>query len=203
MKDIRTILSEAGIEGDQAEAIGKAVLENYRTIAEVEQKAAKAQSLAEENAKLAEELSKVKELDGSNAEELEQAKARIAEFEAESQARKQAEDEKARKLAFDEEFAKGTEGREFAGSIVRDAVAAKTRALREANPDMSFDDALKQAVGDGRGVWANPQRDPRKMPQAQQGGGVGEVQTLEQVKGMSSEEINKNWEAISALLAQQ
>lgn len=203
MTDIKAILQEAGVEGEQADGIAKAVLENYRTIAEVEQKAAKIQSLTDENAQLTQQLESVKELDGTNAQALEDAKARIAEYEQQAEARKKAEDEKQRAAAFDEEFAKGTEGKAFAGPIVRDAVKSKTRALRDANPDMSFEDALKQAVGDGQGVWANPQRDPHKMPQAQQGGGVDEVQSLEQVSNMSAEEINQHWGAISKLLAQQ
>lgn len=203
MQTIDEILASAGIEGDAAEAVKKGVQENYRTIAEVQEKAAKIQQLKDEAQKAADEFAKLKELDGTNAEEFEKAKARIAELEASVNERAKQDEESAKAKQFAEKFAEATKGKEFAGDLVRDAVASKARALTDANPDMTIEDAIDRVVGDGRGVWANPQRDPHKMPQSQQGGGVPAVTSLEQVKSMSADDINKNWEAIQSLLAQQ
>lgn len=202
MKTVQDILKENGVEGEVADAIAKEVGENYRTIAETQQKGERIQALTDENAKLSEELAKVKELDGSNAEELAKLKEHIAELEGESEKRKAEDEEKAKAASFADSFKAALGDREFSGPIVRDAVMAKARKLSDDNPDLTVEEAIARAVGDGRGVWRNPQRDPNKMP-IDVKGGTTEVTSLEQVKDMSTEDINKNWSAISKLLAQQ
>lgn len=202
MKTVQDILKENGVEGEVADAIAKEVGENYRTIAETQQKGERIQALTDENAKLSEELAKVKELDGSNAEELAKLKEHIAELEGESEKRKAEDEEKAKAASFADSFKAALGDREFSGPIVRDAVMAKARKLSDDNPDLTVEEAIARAVGDGQGVWRNPQRDPNKMP-IDVKGGTPEVTSLEQVKGMSTEDINKNWSAISKLLAQQ
>lgn len=202
MKTVQDILKENGIEGEVADAIAKEVGENYRTIAETQQKGERIQALTDENAKLSEELAKVKELDGSNAEELAKLKEHIAELEGESEKRKAEDEEKAKAASFADSFKAALGDREFSGPIVRDAVMAKARKLSDDNPDLTVEEAIARAVGDGQGVWRNPQRDPNKMP-IDVKGGTTEVTSLEQVKDMSTDDINKNWSAISKLLAQQ
>lgn len=202
MKTVQDILKENGIEGEVADAIAKEVGENYRTIAETQQKGERIQALTDENAKLSEELAKVKELDGSNAEELAKLKEHIAELEGESEKRKAEDEEKAKAASFADSFKAALGDREFSGPIVRDAVMAKARKLSDDNPDLTVEEAIARAVGDGQGVWRNPQRDPNKMP-IDVKGGTAEVTSLEQVKDMSTDDINKNWSAISKLLAQQ
>lgn len=202
MKTVQDILKENGVEGEVADAIAKEVGENYRTIAETQQKGERIQALTDENAKLSEELAKVKELDGSNAEELAKLKEHIAELEGESEKRKAEDEEKAKAASFADSFKAALGDREFSGPIVRDAVMAKARKLSDDNPDLTVEEAIARAVGDGQGVWRNPQRDPNKMP-IDVKGGTAEVTSLEQVKDMSTDDINKNWSAISKLLAQQ
>ena len=202
MKTVQDILKENGVEGEVADAIAKEVGENYRTIAETQQKGERIQALTDENAKLSEELAKVKELDGSNAEELAKLKEHIAELEGESEKRKAEDEEKAKAASFADSFKAALGDREFSGPIVRDAVMAKARKLSDDNPDLTVEEAIARAVGDGQGVWRNPQRDPNKMP-IDVKGGTAEVTSLEQVKDMSTEDINKNWSAIYKLLAQQ
>lgn len=202
MKTVQDILKENGIEGEVADAIAKEIGENYRTIAETQQKGERIQALTDENAKLSEELAKVKELDGSNAEELAKLKGHIAELEGESEKRKAEDEEKAKAASFADSFKAALGDREFSGPIVRDAVMAKARKLSDDNPDLTVEEAIARAVGDGQGVWRNPQRDPNKMP-IDVKGGTAEVTSLEQVKDMSTDDINKNWSAISKLLAQQ
>lgn len=202
MQDIDSILEAAGITGDAAEAVRNGVAENYRTIAEVQEKAAKIQQLKEAAQQTADELSKLKELDGTNAEAVEAAKARIAELEAAAKEREAKDAEAAKAEQFEADFSKATEGKQFAGPLVREAVASKARALVDANPDMTVEDAIERAVGDGEGVWRNAQRDPHKMP-AGVGGGVPTVNSLEELKSMSADDINENWDAIKALLGSQ
>lgn len=203
VKNIDEILS--GIEGltDEAKkAIADGVTENYRTIAEVNQKAEKIKQL-EESAKEAQAaIEAAKAAGDGNAEALEAANARIAEFEAAEKARNDAAADKKARGEFGEEFAKALGDKKFANSVVEKAVTETAYQLRKNNADMSIEDIIKQAAPDEEGVWANPQRDPHKMPAGTtQGGGVSEITSLEQVKGMTPEEINANWDKIKPLLA--
>ena len=60
------------------------------------------------------------------------------------------------------------------------------------------------AAPDEAGIWANPQTDPHKMPGADgAAAGVSPINSLDQLKTMSPDDINKNWADVQKLLAQQ
>lgn len=202
MENIRDILARFGVT-EAAGDIERAVLDNYRTKAETDEKAAKIKELAEHNAGLEAELTKLKDLDTSNAAEVEAMRARMAELEADAEERAKAKKAQEARTAFDEAFDKELNGRKFANDLMAETVREKSYAMANANPNMSMGDVLKQVTGDANGVWLNPQTDPHKMP-AGDGAATGSpmpITSLEQVKGMSADEINKNWDSISKLLA--
>ena len=87
---------------------------------------------------------------------------------------------------------------------VKEAVTEKAYTLRKANADMPIADILKLAAPDEAGIWANPQTDPHKMPGADgAASGVSPITSLDQLKTMSPDDINKNWADVQKLLAQQ
>lgn len=202
LQNIEEILKANGIEGDAATAIAKAVGENYKTVAEVEQKAkklAETQAALETANKALDEAKKAAE-----SADVDGLKAKIAEYEEAAKKRTEADEEAKKRAAFDEEFVKALGKKSFANSVVKDAVTEKAYTLRKANADMPIADILKLAAPDEAGIWANPQTDPHKMPGADgAAGGVSPITSLDQLKTMSPDDINKNWADVQKLLAQQ
>ena len=78
--------------------------------------------------------------------------------------RKADEAEAANRASFAQRFDEALEGREFANSIVRDAVFEKAYAHCTANAGADAKAAIEDAVKGVDNVWVNPQQDPRKMP---------------------------------------
>ena len=205
MENIEEILGKVeGLTDEAKKTILDGVKENYRTIAEINQKADKIATLEKANGELSESVKKLEADGGANADEIKALQEKVAAYE------KQAADEAADKAdkearaKFGEEFAKSLGEKKFANSVVQKAVTEAAYQLRKNNADMGIDEIIKQAAPDEEGVWANPQRDPKKMPQGnQQAGGISSINTIEDVKNMTPEEINKNWDAVKKLLAKQ
>lgn len=202
LQNIEEILKANNIEGDAATAIAKAVGENYKTVAEVEQKAKKlteTQAALETANKALDEAKKAAE-----SADVDGLKAKIAEYEEAAKKRTEADEEAKKRAAFDEEFGKALGKKAFANSVVKEAVTEKAYTLRKANDDMPIADILKLAAPDEAGIWANPQADPHKMPGADgAAAGVSPITSLDQLKTMSPDDINKNWADVQKLLAQQ
>lgn len=203
LENIESILN--GIEGltdEQAKAISEGVKANYRTVAEVEGKTAKLKEAQGKLEAMEQELSKAKELEGGNAEQLEAFKARIAELEEASEEAKAKSAAEAKRSAFKAEFAKVTEGKQFANSLTENAVFERMFTLSEGNPDMSAGEALAKATEGMEGLWANAQRDPKKQL-AGAVGGTPILTSVDQLKTMSADDINANWDTVKKLLKQQ
>ena len=202
LQNIEEILKANNIEGDAATAIAKAVGENYKTVAEVEQKAKKlteTQAALDNANKALDEAKKAAE-----SADVDGLKAKIAEYEEAAKKRTEADEEAKKRAAFDEEFGKALGKKAFANSVVKEAVTEKAYTLRKANADMPIADILKIAAPDEAGIWANPQTDPHKMPGADgAAAGVSPITSLDQLKTMSPDDINKNWADVQKLLAQQ
>lgn len=199
MQNIEEILAAAGIDGEVAAGIAKSVGENYRTIAEVEQKAKKVDSLAAKLKETEDALTAAKEAAAS--EDVEGLKKKLAEYEEAAKAKAAKEAEDAKRAAFSDTFEKALGERKFANKLVADTVKEKAYQTASANPDMKIGDIVDGIVGDGAGIWENPQQAPHKMPQGgSQGGHGGAITSLDQVKGMSADEINRNWDSIKQLL---
>lgn len=209
MKNIKDIIGELGIELDEAKLgdLEKAVLENYRTVAEVENKQSRISELEQQLATANEALEAAKNADVSNADEVQAMRDKIAAYEKADEERKaQTEEEKARQ-EFDEKFVKTVGDKQFVNDIVRGAVADKAYAIAKANPDMDVAAILGGIVGDADGVWQNPQQTVKKMPAASGNGGSAAgtqtIQNIEDLKGMSVEEIRAHMDEVNKVLSNQ
>lgn len=209
MKNIKDIIGELGIELDEAKLgdLEKAVLENYRTVAEVENKQSRISELEQQLATANEALEAAKNADVSNADEVQAMRDKIAAYEKADEERKaQTEEEKARQ-EFDEKFVKTVGDKQFVNDIVRGAVADKAYAISKANPDMDVAAILGGIVGDAEGVWQNPQQTVKKMPAASGNGGSAAgtqtIQNIEDLKGMSVEEIRAHMDEVNKVLSNQ
>lgn len=209
MKNVKDIIGELGIELDEAKLgdLEKAVLENYRTVAEVENKQSRIGELEQQLAIANEALEAAKNADVSNADEVQAMRDKIAAYEKADEERKaQTEEEKARQ-EFDEKFGKAVGEKQFVNDIVRGAVADKAYAIAKANPDMDVAAILGGIVGDAEGVWQNPQQSVKKMPAASGNGGSADgtqtIQNIEDLKGMSVEEIRAHMDEVNKVLSNQ
>ena len=209
MKNIKDIIGELGIELDEAKLgdLEKAVLENYRTVAEVENKQSRISELEQQLATANEALEAAKNADVSNADEVQAMRDKIDAYEKADEERKaQTEEEKARQ-EFDEKFVKTVGDKQFVNDIVRGAVADKAYAIAKANPDMDVAAILGGIVGDAEGVWQNPQQTVKKMPAASGNGGSAAgtqtIQNIEDLKGMSVEEIRAHMDEVNKVLSNQ
>lgn len=209
MKNIKDIIGELGIELDEAKLgdLEKAVLENYRTVAEVENKQSRIGELEQQLATANEALEAAKNADVSNADEVQAMRDKIAAYEkADEQRKAQTEEEKARQ-EFEEKFGKAVGEKQFVNDIVRGAVADKAYAIAKANPDMDVAAILGGIVGDAEGVWQNPQQTVKKMPAASGNGGSAAgtqtIQNIEDLKGMSVEEIRAHMDEVNKVLSNQ
>lgn len=209
MKNIKDIIGELGIELDEAKLgdLEKAVLENYRTVAEVENKQSRISELEQQLATANEALEAAKNADVSNADEVQAMRDKIAAYEKADEERKaQTEEEKARQ-EFEEKFDKAVGDKQFVNDIVRGAVADKAYAIAKANPDMDVAAILGGIVGDAEGVWQNPQQSVKKMPAASgnggSAGGTQTIQNIEDLKGMSVEEIRAHMDEVNKVLSNQ
>ena len=209
MKNIKDIIGELGIELDEAKLgdLEKAVLENYRTVAEVENKQSRISELEQQLATANEALEAAKNADVSNADEVQAMRDKIAAYEKADEERKaQTEEEKARQ-EFDEKFVKTVGDKQFVNDIVRGAVADKAYAIAKANPDMDVAAILGGIVSDAEGVWQNPQQTVKKMPAASGNGGSAAgtqaIQNIEDLNGMSVEEIRAHMDEVNKVLSNQ
>lgn len=209
MKNIKDIIGELDIEMDEAKLgeLEKVVLENYRTVAEVENKQSRISELEGQLATANEALEAAKNADMTNADEVQAMREKIAAYEAADEERKaQTEEEKARQ-EFEERFGKAVGDKQFVNDIVRGAVADKAYVIAKANPDMDLSAILGGIVGDAEGVWQNPQQTVKKMPAAIGNGGsmagTQTIQNIDDLKGMSVDEIRAHMDEVNKVLANQ
>lgn len=203
MENIIQILTGLEIEvpDEKRDALNKAVAENYKTVAEVNAKADKIaaleRSLDEANAA----IEAAKGADATNADEIAKMQERIKAYE-DAEAERAAEAAEAEKRgAFDADFEKALDGRKFASELTRAAVADKVYGIAANNPDMQVSEIIKSVIGDDD-VFANPQQDVKKMPNTGIGstGSNGVIQSLDQLHGMSVDEIRAHMGEIDNLI---
>lgn len=180
MKNITEILREQGFEMDdeKAKAVEKAVLESYRTIEELNGKAAKLDAanarISELEAQAGELGEQLKSLDaekGANADTVTALQAKIAEFEQAEADRKAKQEADEREAKFREAFDAAVGDRKFANDLVREAVFQRSIKAREADPVKGYGDIIDELTKDQGGVWANPQTDPKNLPRPGEDGG--------------------------------
>lgn len=153
MEGIEEILAAAGIEGDAAAKAKASILENYRSIAELNNAKAKIEELT----------GQIGQLTGT-AEEVEKLRKTVADYKAAEEKRVADEAEAKAKADFETSFAEAVGEHEFAGKFAHDAALEKSYAIHKANPDMATADILKAVIGDGEGVWKNPNPQVKPVP---------------------------------------
>ena len=207
MDNIKDILKANGVELDdeKLKAIEKATLENYRTKAETDAKTQKVADLEEQLAKANEALEADQKADPKKAEEYEKMQEKLQEYKKAEEERKAKEAESAAQSEFDEKFKNELGDKKFANSIVEKAIKTAAYEKSKANPDMKLADVLASVTEDADGIWANPQRDPKKMPGANDGGGSGNppIQSLDDLNGMSVDEVRRHMSEVNKLLEDQ
>lgn len=180
MKNVIDILREQGFEMDEdkAKTVEKAVLESYRTIEELNGKAAKLEAatarISELEAQAGELGKQLKALDsekGASAEAIEALKAKVAEYEKAEADRKAKQEADEREAKFREAFDEAVGNRKFANDFVRDSIFRKSIEEREADPVKGYGDIIAELTKDVPGVWENPQTDPKNLPRPGEGGG--------------------------------
>lgn len=162
VKGIKQIVADMGLglSDEQAAELDKAVREEYRPRAEYAEKVARIEALTKQVEDLSE---RAKQLDG-DASKLEELRQRVADYEQQEADRKVAEAEGKARRDFEAQLADAAGGREFANSMTKAAVLDRAWQRHQSNPDERAADTLAAVIGDEKGVWANPQSDPHKMP---------------------------------------
>lgn len=207
MENIKDILASAGVEveAEKLAEIEKGVLANYRSKAEADAKSAKVKELESQLAEANAALETAKQTDTSNAAEVEKMREQIAAYEQADKERAAKADEAKAREEFGAKLAKAVGDKEFANNLVRKAVENGAYALATANPDMPMESVLESVVGDSDGIWANPQQDVKKMPSGSTGSAAGtqSIQSIDDLKGMTPEEIRKHMAEVDRLLSAQ
>lgn len=203
MENIMQILTGLEIEvpDEKRDALNKAVAENYKTVAEVNAKAEKIAALEKSLDEANAAIEAAKGADATNADEIAKMQERIKAYE-DAEAERAAEAAEAEKRgAFDADFEKALDGRKFASELTRAAVADKVYGIAANNPDMQVSEIIKSVIGDDD-VFANPQQDVKKMPNTGIGstGTNGVIQSLDQLHGMSVDEIRAHMGEIDNLI---
>ena len=203
MENIMQILTGLEIEVPEGkrDALKKAVAENYKTVAEVNAKAEKIAALEKSLDEANSAIEAAKGADATNADEIAKMQERIKAYEDAEAARAAEAAEAEKRGAFDADFEKALDGRKFASELTRAAVADKVYGIAANNPDMQVSEVIKSVIGDDD-VFANPQQDVKKMPNTGIGstGTNGVIQSLDQLHGMSVDEIRARMGEIDNLI---
>lgn len=203
MENIMQILAglEIDVPDEKRDALNKAVAENYKTVAEANAKAEKIATLEKSLDEANAAIEAAKGADATNADEIAKMQERIKAYEDAEAARAAEAAEAEKRGAFDADFEKALDGRKFASEITRAAVADKVYGIAANNPDMQVSEIIKSVIGDDD-VFANPQQDVKKMPNTGIGstGTSGVIQSLDQLQGMSVDEIRARMGEIDNLI---
>ena len=215
--DIFEFLANHGIEvgEERREGFRKEFFEQFKTAAEVTRNAEKAKAdkerIAELEAQVDELNANIAKLDGesgASADTIAELQKQVEAYKAADDERKAAAKAKADREAFDGIYAEALEGfakkgRTLNGGLVGEAVAEKAYKMHGENPAMGIADIIEAITKDDPSAWANPQQDPKNMPKP--GAANGDkltISTREDIKKLSTQQINDNWDTISKILSQ-
>lgn len=177
MQNVREILSAHidGLDDAKAQQIEAAVLENYRTIGEVEAKGKAVDKLkarvAELEQAIAERDETIQSMTG-DGEELAKLKETVSEYQRAEKERAEAQAKAEREAKFREAFDAAVGERKFANELVREALLHKSMEAREADPVKGYAEIIDELTKDMNGIWQNAQTDPNNLP----AGGTGDTE---------------------------
>lgn len=164
MENIEKILSDAGIEGDKATEIKAKVEENYRTVAEVNQKADKIKELQTQLDQLGE---KVKGAEGSE-ETVKSLQKQLADFKAAQEKAQTEAEEKAARKEFEAKFddalnGMGKKRSDLLNQITERGVFDEAWKMVSANPELDVSSVVKTVTA-GDNIFKTDQRAPHNIP---------------------------------------
>lgn len=206
MKNWKDILTEHGIEvpEDKQAEVDKAIVANYKTVSEFTDKTSKLTELQAQVTELQGDKTKLQAIADSigetDPEKLKAISDGYAKLQADIKARDEAENAKSAAEKFAEAMRAAVGDKKFANDLVKQAVYAKVKEMHESDQAKGLSDLLNEATKDVSGVWANGHVEPNVIPKPQ-AGTENKTYTREEIKKMSPDEINKNWEDISKSLA--
>ena len=190
MENIREIMTRLGIECD-VEQVEKAVLENYRTVAEVEGIKSKSKTL-EDDAKAKDDhiAALMADIDNLKAgtEEVDALKGQIEEYrKSEIEAKAKAEVESA-KMQFEKSFDAALKDRKFSNDFTRRAVMDDVRKMRETDSVSGLEMLIEQATKDVPDVWFNPNKpNPQAVPAPTDNAAKVELNNVREIMGLPTE----------------
>ena len=164
MENIEKILSDAGIEGDKATEIKAKVEENYRTVAEVSQKAEKIKELQTQIDQLGE---KVKGAEGSD-ETMKAMQKQIADYQAADAKAKADSEATAARKDFEAKFDEALKGigrkrSDLINPVTERGIVDEAWKMFSANPDIDVTSVVK-TVTSGDNIFKTDQRAPHNIP---------------------------------------
>ncbi|MEG0998870.1 MAG: hypothetical protein RSF13_07575 [Clostridiales bacterium] len=193
MENIYEIMAKAGVEipDDKKAEIDKAVLSNYKTVAEVGNITAKLNTaktdLEAANGKVTELGNKIKGLEGTSGE-METLKNKVSQYEAAEQARLDAEKETQNNSALLATFEEATKEKTFVNDFTKNAIfeSCKSELAKNENKGKGINDIFIALTTDKEGIFANPNPgvDIPGVGKAINNGAL----TREQIKTMSTKE---------------
>ncbi|MEG1478568.1 MAG: hypothetical protein RSC20_03485, partial [Clostridiales bacterium] len=193
MENIYEIMAKAGVEipDDKKAEIDKAVLSNYKTVAEVGNITAKLNTaktdLIAANGKVTELGNKIKGLEGTSGE-METLKNKVSQYEAAEQARLDVEKETQNNSALLATFEEATKEKTFVNDFTKNAIfeSCKSELAKPENNGKGINDIFIALTTDKKGIFANPNPgvDIPGVGKAINNGAL----TREQIKTMSTKE---------------
>lgn len=209
MENIRELLAKHEIELDEekATAFEKDVLANYKTKGELEKTTEKKNERIKELETQLSGMSETVETLKADGAEVESLKEQVAAFRKADEERKAAEDEAAKRNTFNGLFDEAVagfskDGKNLASGLYREAVSERAYKMHNENPAMGIKDIINEITKDDPNAWVNPQREPHKMPIPGESLGTKPgINSLDDLKKLSSQQINENWDRVKEILA--
>ena len=166
MENIEKILSDAGIDGDKATEIKAKVEENYRTVAEVNQKAEKIKELQDNLDQLSE---KVKGAEGSDAT-VKALQKQIADFQSAQEKAKTDADAAAARKDFEAKFDEALTGigkkrSDLINPVTERGIVNEAWKMFSANPEIDVTSVVKTVTA-GDNIFKTDQKAPHNIPTA-------------------------------------
>lgn len=190
MENIREIMTRLGIECD-VEQVEKAVLENYRTVAEVEGIKSKSKKL-EDDAKAKDDriAALMADIDNLKAEteEVDALKGQIEEYRKSEIEAKAKADADAAKQQFEQSFDDALKDRKFSNDFTRRAVMEEVRKMRETDSVSGLEALIDQVTKDVPDVWFNPNKpNPQTVPAPTGNAAKVELNNVREIMGLPTE----------------
>lgn len=153
MKDIKTLLTETGIEipSEKVEQFTKEFGENYKTVADYQKQVEKETNL---NAQLTELNKQIQEID---LDEVEGLKNKIKEYETKESERVEAEEKAVKDKQLTELVVSAIGDREFVNEYTKNSIVNEVKTALADNVGKGAKELFEELTKDKEGIFTNPQ----------------------------------------------